>query len=293
MAGSTVPTSDVKADDSDSKKIDFTKMSQDELKKFLPYLSDNAWNKMKGDIDFNEIEYGVAVWREETIDALIDVFSQHGCHTEYGSNLIPLMIAEFGANLFDGEWFTTQRVFLYEREDHQLHGYFAGYILLGKIVDDQFIFHQYAIGKPKITLYGTLDPTGHKVSGYYFSDNQGRSEPQAIPLYRAKAGIYERALEAARVGDVKMLKTIKDLRKSFMNVDEQSESAFGYTILHQAVDHEQIGALKWIMTQRADLGLTNTFGQTPMDLAMERNNLEILKILENPDSVQDAADDSA
>lgn len=291
MAGSPQPPVSGETKE-ESGEMDFSTMSQDELKKFLPYLSDNTWHKLKGDIDFNEIEYGVAVWKEETIDALIDVFALHECPTEYGSNLIPLMIAEFGANLFDGEWFTSQRVFLYEREDHQLHGYFAGYILLGKIVDDQFIFHQYAIDKPKITLYGRLDASGHKVKGFYFSDNDGRDSAKAIPLHRAKAGVYERALEAARTGDVMTLKKIKDIRKSPMNVDEQSEAAFGYTLLHQAIDHEQIDTLKWIMKQHPDLGLTNTLGQTPMDLAIERNNMEIIKILDNPGTYMDAADDS-
>lgn len=290
MAGSTTKTE--ASTEEKAEPIDFEKMSQAELKKFLPYLTDNTWHKMKGDIDFNEIEYGVAVWKEETIDALIDVFASHGCPTEYGSNIVPLIIAEYGTNLFDGQWFTSQRVHLYEREDHQLHGYFQGYVLLGKIVDDQFIFHQYAIGKPRITLYGKLDASGQKVNGYYFSDNGSRGEAQKIPLFRAKQGIYERALEAARVGDVETLKIMRDKQSKFMDVDAQSESAFGYTLLHQAIDHEQIEVMKWIMTQNPDLGLTNTFGQTPMDLAVERNNMEIVQILQNPESIQDAADDS-
>jgi len=244
-------------EDIESGKVRVGDLNLNQLLTLMPHFNDKEVDGYKDSLDFNQLEFDFKKRRQMIVTSLLDVFNDQ---------LISVLVAGYAMNLFDGEWFTSNRVFLYEVENNQLIGWFQQYLLLGQVYGDEILFHQYCPGKENVTLYCTLDKSHNELVGHYFS-GKGLSEKRRQPIQMLRAETpHFYAFQAIEMGDVDRL---SKLRKKFaLDFDSQPDGS-GNTLLHHAVRCSQLDLIRYLIANGIDVTIRNAFGKSAYDIACD------------------------
>jgi len=238
-------------------KVRIEDMKLDQLRAMMPHWEDSKVEEFKSNLDFNQFEFDYKTQRAGYITAMLEIFKDQ---------VISVIIAQYAMNLFDGEWYTTNQVFLYQNEKNELIGWFQQYLLLGRVFNDEILFHQYCHGKEAVTLFCTVDESHNKLVGHYFS-GKGLAEKQRQPIeFLRGASPYVYAFQAIQNGDDEF---VAELRSKFkLDINNQPEPS-GDTMLHQAVRANQLSTVRYLMGANAKTDIKNAFGQTALDVAVQ------------------------
>jgi len=244
-------------EDIESGKVRVGDLNLKQLITLMPHFNDKEVNEYKDNLDFNQFEFDFKKRRQMIVTSVLDVFNDQ---------LISVLVAGYAMNLFDGEWFTSNRVFLYEVENNQLIGWFQQYLLLGQVYGDEILFHQYCPGKENVTLYCTLDKSHNELVGHYFS-GKGLAEKRRQPIQMLRAETpHFYAFQAIEMGDMDRL---SKLRKKFALDFDSQPDASGNTLLHHAIRYRQLDLIRYLIANGTDVTIRNTFGKSAYDVACD------------------------
>lgn len=254
----------IKADD-DVSMVDFTLQ---QLLKIIPRHSTTEQSSYKDELDFNELEYDRKVRKEARIAGLTEIF---------GEEYVSVMIAEYAENLYDGVWFSTNDVILYQDFNGvNLVGFFIGFVLIGKAFGDEILFHQYAHTKSDITIWMKLNKDNDTLNGHYFKGSNPQKNELTL-LRKANSTL----LKAAQTGDVNKMSTYAATlsKNSSVDLDKPFKDNFGNTVLHEACEFGQVAVVEYLMKKGADVSALNVFGETPTEIAQRNGFDEIVEWL--------------
>lgn len=257
----TIVSAIVPMPDQNKSMFDMTKA---EILKICPKMELKEANKLKKKIDFNEIDYDSAMRRYNMVQSLIEHFG------EFNTSLANI-IADYAASLFDGSWWTSDEVLMYEiPEEGRIVGFFPKYLLCGVVWgENEFVFNQYpsSVNQKVITLHGKIDDKRPLLTSRYYSDFSVGTKPLK---FNRDTDLMKKALKYAGEGCIELLEPLITEDPELLNRQEDTEEGDHMkTMLMKAVQSDKPKCVEWLLNAKADPLLRTFSGKTALSYANE------------------------
>lgn len=237
-------------------------MTKAEILKICPKMNSKEANKYKKKIDFNEIDYDSAMRHYNMVQSLIEHFGEFNTH-------LANIIADYAASLFDGSWWTSDEVLVYELpEEGKIVGFFPKYLLCGIVWgENEFVFHQYPSSPhPKvITLFGKIDDKQPVLDTRHYSDLLETRKP--LKFHR-DTDLMTKAFKYAAEGCIELLEPLIKEDPDLLNRQEDTKEGENMkTLLMKAVQSDKPKCVEWLLNAKADPLLRTFQGKTALSFA--------------------------
>jgi len=238
-------------------------MTKAEILKICPKMGFKEANKFKKKIDFNEIDHKSAMRRYNMVQSLIEHFGEFNTY-------IANIIADYAASLFDGSWWTSDEVIMYEIPEGKIVGFFPKYLLYGIVWgENEFVFNQYpgSMNSKVITLYGKIDDKKPLLDSRHYSDFNSVRKPLK---FDRDTDLMKKALKYAGEGCIELLEPLMKEEPELLNRQEDTDAGDHMkTVLMKAVQNDKTKCVEWLLNAKADPLLRTFSGKTALSYANE------------------------
>lgn len=277
----------------DSPNLKFSKNWKEQIKTLVSDDDLQAWTNFAPWINYHSpqlVDFVLELdWnflrREYTEERL--AFSKAVVNTLVLKSKFPASLAEFIAGyaspLWEGSWYTSGELFLRFFSERQFVGVFGVlYVLIGCVDKDDYKirFHQYPIEQNeftdvRVTLFGSLECSNRRIESQFVHGLMDANSCIRGPTLVRDAG-PRIILNFAAKNDIAGLQ--KCIRNG-MDVNMTSEEVQSSTALMMAAVSGHVGAVKFLLENRANPLLERPNGITALTYAQQRNYTEICKLL--------------